>query len=172
MKKILILLCIILLSNISVVFAADGHSNEKIVNLTKYISTHPNDAKAYYERGLAYFFDHQNDLAIADYNKAIEINPNNPNFYYFRGTTYEMNKQNDLAIADFTKVTEMDSNYYNAFYGQGRVYENLKLYTEALNAYKKYVALVPSSEAPMLVDFAKERIDALSKNNKQQENNK
>jgi len=83
-----------------------------------------------------------------------------------------MSRQNDLAIADYTKVTELNPKYYNAFYGQGRVYENLQLYTEAINAYKKYVALVPSTEEPMIAQYAKERIDELCKSNKQQEQNK
>ena len=44
--------------------------------LTKAIELNPNDAKAYYNRGLA-----KSDLqdykgAIADFNKAIELNPN------------------------------------------------------------------------------------------------
>ncbi|PQP33517.1 hypothetical protein C6A37_12515, partial [Desulfobacteraceae bacterium SEEP-SAG9] len=35
----------------------------------------PNDADDYYNRGLAYFSEGQNDKAISDYNNAIEINP-------------------------------------------------------------------------------------------------
>ena len=47
-----------------------------IENYNKAIELDPNDADAYNNRGLAYYYLEEYERAIEDYNKAIELNPN------------------------------------------------------------------------------------------------
>jgi tetratricopeptide (TPR) repeat protein len=48
----------------------------------------PQDATAYYDRGVDYYRKGQYDKAISDFNRALEINPRYAEAYINRGITY------------------------------------------------------------------------------------
>jgi tetratricopeptide (TPR) repeat protein len=91
----------------------------------------PNDAEAYYNRGLAYQLKKEYDKAIADYTKAIEINPNDAEAYNNRGLAYGSKKEYDKAIADYTKAIEINPKYAEAYYNRGLAYFLKKEYDKA-----------------------------------------
>ena len=53
----------------------------------------PEDADAYYMRGVVYLKQGQNDRAIADFTKAVELAPNFAKAYCNRGVAYAMQGQ-------------------------------------------------------------------------------
>ena len=76
---------------------------------------HPNDAKAYYSRGTAYYYLNQYERAIKDFDRAIELNPNDVKAYYNRGIVYYDLKQYGRAIKDFDRAIERNPNFAEAY---------------------------------------------------------
>ena len=78
------------------------------------IEQNPNDADAYYHRGLAY--QSQPDYAILDYNKAIRLRPDFAEAYHYRGDAYLAKADYDNAISDYTQVLKLKPNYSFAYF--------------------------------------------------------
>jgi tetratricopeptide (TPR) repeat protein len=74
--------------------------------LDKAISLDSNYAKAYNNRGNAWYNKGDYDLAISDYNKAIELNPRYAKAYYNRGVAWDDKGNYDRAISDYNKAIE------------------------------------------------------------------
>jgi tetratricopeptide (TPR) repeat protein len=71
------------------------------------IDRNPNDAAAYYTRGVAYQFKGEIDRAISDFEKAIELNPYHTAAYDGRGRAYANKGDYTKAVADVTKASEL-----------------------------------------------------------------
>jgi tetratricopeptide (TPR) repeat protein len=54
------------------------------------IASNPNNAEAYFRRGLAYENLGKYHSALQDFNKAVELNPKDAAAYFMRGLTYGM----------------------------------------------------------------------------------
>ena len=67
----------------------------------------PHKARAYNNRGFAYYS--QGDLvqAFLDYNKAIAIDPKIADAYVGRGSIYADQGKLDIAISDYNKAIEL-----------------------------------------------------------------
>ncbi|NJP19470.1 MAG: tetratricopeptide repeat protein, partial [Hydrococcus sp. CRU_1_1] len=90
------------------------------------LKLNPNDATAYYNRGLLYANQQKWELALADYNQALQLNPNYANAYYNRGIVrYQMGDRQG-SIQDLQKSAEL-------FYQQG----NMSLYQQAIDVLKQ-----------------------------------
>ena len=64
----------------------------------------------------------------------------------------------DQTIADMTMILADNPNDANSYYGRGLAYERLNLYTEAIQAYKNYIAYIPASEDPKWIEITKNHI--------------
>ena len=62
-----------------------GDCEKAIADYTEAIRLDPKDAKAYYNRGVAYGEKGERDKAIADFTEAIRLNPKMAWAYIFRG---------------------------------------------------------------------------------------
>ena len=74
-----------------------------ITCFTEAICLNPKDAKAFYNRGLAWLGKSKYAKAIADYSEAIRLNPRYVKAYRDRGYTASTTGAYDKAIADFTE---------------------------------------------------------------------
>ena len=63
--------------------------------------------KAYNNRGIAYIWKKQYDLAIADFNKAIELDPKNGKAYNNRAIVYSYQGETDKARQDLHKAQSL-----------------------------------------------------------------
>ena len=84
-----------------------GRYDRAIEDYNKAIALDQNDAKAYYNRGVAYDGKGQYDGAIEDYNKAIALDPNLADAYNNRGLAYAIKGDMGRAISDFQKACDM-----------------------------------------------------------------
>ena len=98
---------------------------ERIYEYTKAIEINPNNAVAYYNRGI--FRRRLDDYygAISDYTKAIEIYPNDSKAYLNRGFAKGKLKDYYGAISDFTKAIEINPKYAFAFANRGTSKESI-----------------------------------------------
>ena len=101
------------------------------------------DAKAYFNRGLAYDDKGQYDQAISDYSKAIEINPRLADAYYNRGNSYDDKGQYDQAISDYSKAIEINSEIAEAYINRGNAYSKKSQYDKAISDYSKAIEINP-----------------------------
>jgi len=85
-----------------------------ITALTHAIQLKPDFERAYYTRGLMYYWKaYSKDEAISDFTKVIQLNPNNAEAYALRGwafykKTFSNNKDKDSALADANSAMLID----------------------------------------------------------------
>jgi tetratricopeptide (TPR) repeat protein len=99
-----------------------GEPEAAIIELTNVIDLDPENAEAFFYRGLAYSYNGDNKEAISDYTKSIDLDPESANTYYNRGISYFDIYDYDKAIADYSKAIELDPDYFEAYYLRGLAY--------------------------------------------------
>ena len=111
-----------------------------IKDFTDAIELEPNNAEAYYQRGLVKEFkDWQG--AILDFTKAIELSANNEEYYHRRGYAKNWVKDYEGSIEDFTQTIQINpSNSYN-YVDRASEKESIKDYLGALDDYSKAIQL-------------------------------
>jgi Flp pilus assembly protein TadD len=78
-----------------------------LADLNKAIAIDPNDAKAYYNRGVLYHEQGKLELALVDYNKAIALNPNLAEAYINSSVTYVKMGNTEAAKTNLQKAQEL-----------------------------------------------------------------
>jgi formylglycine-generating enzyme required for sulfatase activity/tetratricopeptide (TPR) repeat protein len=96
-----------------------------------------------YNRGNAFFAQHQVQEAIQDYSAAIELNPKHVSSYYNRAGAYATLGRFDLGVRDYNKVIELDPNNAAAYYNRGAAKAGLRYYQGAIRDYQKALELQP-----------------------------
>jgi tetratricopeptide (TPR) repeat protein len=112
-------------------YGANDQHEDAAVAFTRIIDLNPNDADAYFRRGLAYSFKGQYDLAIGDFTKTIELEPRNPSAYENRATMYYRKGLYDQALTDYTKAIEIAPDYSVAYANRAMAYFALKDFDKA-----------------------------------------
>jgi tetratricopeptide (TPR) repeat protein len=118
-------------------------NDDEIERLIEIIESNPDDAEAYYNRGIAYYDIKDYNKAINDYSKAIELNPDDAKTYFYRGNAYGRIEDYDKAINDFSKAIELNPDYAEAYNNRGNAYNKIKNYNKAINDYSKAIELNP-----------------------------
>jgi len=107
---------------------------------------------------MAYGYDGQWELAIADLDKAIALNPDYALAYNNRGWVYNEKGRYKSAIADLTKAIELAPELAIAYCNRGHSYIEKRQHDLALADFYKVVEL---SADPLLINIAKEYIRKL-----------
>ncbi|MDW8296455.1 MAG: tetratricopeptide repeat protein [Raineya sp.] len=108
----------------------------------------PQNAQAYYLRGLAKYAFSEFANSVEDYTKALQIQPTFKDAYYNRGVSFYWLNQNEKAEQDFFKALQLDSTDARTYTALGSLYsrmseiENSKklkktFFQKAENAYQK-----------------------------------
>jgi TonB family protein len=138
---------------------ADSRYSEAVAIFAKAIKASPDDARAYYRRGLSNFHLADYKDATADLSKAIALNTKYQDAYLIRAEAFFGDKQYEKSIADVSWVTANDPQFKEAFRLESGVYEKMgkndlaKSYKDqsAPMHYRKYVA----EGEPGVPDFSK-----------------
>jgi|GEM_PF-4140751 tetratricopeptide (TPR) repeat protein len=98
---------------------------EAIQVATQVIEQEPQNAYAYYLRGLAKYAFSDFLASIADYSQAILLQPNYKEAFYNRGVSYFWLNQNENAENDFLKVLQIDSTNSRTYTALGSLYSRI-----------------------------------------------
>ena len=87
-------------------YEENGEYKLAIENYTRCVKLAPENATAFYNRGLVYSRHlENNEYAIADFTRCIRIDPDYSNAYQNRGFSYLFLEDYEKAIADFSKAS-------------------------------------------------------------------
>ena len=121
-----------------------GEYEAAIAVCNAYISSNPNDAYAYYDRGYAYYLNAQDELAISDFTKSLELDPTNHEVLYYRGRSNTYLGNNEFAVEDFTQaisLTDTPNEYYHYYLADA--YYNQQMYKKAISEYQTAIDIYP-----------------------------
>jgi len=118
------------------VHRARKHYLEAIEDCNQVIQLAPQNALAYFFRGMTYFNWSQQELsklqsAIQDFSQAIALDSQVEAFYYFRAASYSYLGDEINAIADFSEVIQLNPSA-DAYYNRGVIYYHSQNYPLAL----------------------------------------
>jgi tetratricopeptide (TPR) repeat protein len=120
---------------------------EAIECYDKALEINPQNADAYYNKGLSLSSLKSHAEAIECYDKALEINPQNADAYYNKGLSLALTENHNEAIESFDRALEIQSDYVNAlnkkaWYIANHSPERLH---EASETIKKAIGLDPTN---------------------------
>jgi len=114
--------------------ASEEETDEKIIiRNSALIELNPNRAWLYCDRGVAYWNQKENKLALTDLNKAIELDSNEPFFYFHRGMIISDYASKRKALIDFDVAVKLDSYSKLFLWARATCFYNLEKYEKALD---------------------------------------
>lgn len=106
------------------------------------IKLFPRTARAYSNRGDAYYSAGNYNSALLDLNKVIEIYPRHE-YYNSRGIIHKKLGRYQEALLDYTKAIEINKQFDLSYNNRGNVYQVLGNYSAALNDYTAAIKINP-----------------------------
>jgi tetratricopeptide (TPR) repeat protein len=106
--------------------------------------TKRDQARAYYNRGVAHFTKRDLDAAFADYTKALELHHDYAFAFFMRGRVHADREEYEAAIKDYTEAIRVDPTDPEAFYVRGNAYSSLKETAKAIADYDEATRLRPN----------------------------
>ena len=124
----------------------DGHEyNKAIENFKLAIQLDPRMARAYDNLGLCYYYENQNDLAVASYEKAIELDRTSahPSAWPYLNLAITQQFLNHLPDAEknLHQAIRLDPQFAKAHFQLGTVYEDLLRPEDALAEFREAAKL-------------------------------
>jgi tetratricopeptide (TPR) repeat protein len=122
-----------------------GYYLEALESINKAIGLEPGEYLYYNMRGLIYHSAGEPDRALADFEKVLEINPYYTDVHNNIGATYVEMGRTDEALAEFEIVLRdpMYRHKEKAHYNVGNLYFARQMHEEAIEHYRKAVAIKP-----------------------------
>ncbi len=104
---------------------------------TQTIQKSPGDAEAYFQRGLVYFQQGNERLAIQDYTRSLQLNQHSGTVHFHRGLAYYALGQLPAAIQDFDRSIQLDATHGQTYYQRGVAYYTLEKIPEAIENFQQ-----------------------------------
>lgn len=101
----------------------------------------PDNADAYFARGLIRNSQSEEDAAVQDFSRVIRLKPDGASAYVLRGISYHGKGANDLAIKDLDRAIELDPNDSRAFKGRADAHLGLGDYRLSMLDYDRAIQL-------------------------------
>ncbi|MCX6159488.1 MAG: tetratricopeptide repeat protein [Ignavibacteriae bacterium] len=98
-----------------------------IIVFTEIIETNPNDADAYFNRGVIYDWLQDYTKAESDFSKLIQIKPKDAFAHYCLGELYRRSHEYSKALNSYTNAIEINRLFGPAYYGREYVYKEINL---------------------------------------------
>jgi len=124
-----------------------GRNADAVAAFTQVIADQPNQADAYWQRGLARAAGGDLAAAQADCDRAAQLAPTQARAWNARGSVRFQQKDYAGAIADGTRATELDPNFTDAFFNLGVAYSAKGDRGQALAQFTRAAALQPDNPA-------------------------
>ena len=122
-------------------------STQALADLNKAIALKPDNAQAYYQRGLLYQSQHQYQFAIDDFSTSMGLAPRKAEPHVARALSYLAISDAKSAASDLDDAVQIDPGNLQAWTSRGLAYERLGQkekaagsYAKALNINEKYEA--------------------------------
>ena len=116
---------------------------QAVENLSEVIALEPDNAEAYYQRGLAYGHLENWEQALADFDTAIELAADDPRAYSKRALVYLPLGDSAQAIADCNQALKLDPDHAEAYQTLGMVYIGQGDVEQAIQGFDKAIELDP-----------------------------
>lgn len=119
------------LINMGVAALESGKPDAAIRHLSRAIRLKPDEFRAYFFRGNAYFSQNLYEPAIEDYTAAINLAPDLHEAVFNRAVCHLNRRRNDEAIADYTKAIELNPSDPAAYEGRAKAWFNKRDHNRA-----------------------------------------
>ena len=121
--------------------------NKEIKLCDEAIRLNPQDADAYYKRGIANDKLGHHERAIQDYDDAIRFNPQAADAYRIKiGIAYE-NLRHESTTRDYDEAIRVNSQDADAYNNRGIAYDNLGQHERAIQDFDEAIRLSPQADA-------------------------
>jgi tetratricopeptide (TPR) repeat protein len=123
-----------------------AHDFEKAIDFwSSVLELKPDDAWAWYNKGITLGNLGRHEEALAAYDKALELNPDDARAWYNKGAALGNLGRHEEALEALNKALELIPDDARAWTGKCAVLENLGRYEEALEALNKALELKAQS---------------------------
>ena len=132
-----------------------GNFEDAVKDYTQAITSAPNFADAYYNRGRVLGRMGRHEQAVSDFSQAISLNPKDANVFADRGAAYGFLGQHELAISDFTEAINLNPDFAGAYYNRAIGYFAEKKCSEAREDLRQAQGLGYQKIRPEFLDDLK-----------------
>lgn len=130
-------------NNLAIFKEALEKNKQAKADFDKFIAAAPNNAAAYYVRGLHYAGCSQQWKAVADYNQALTLNPFLLEAYIKRADAFSCLGRYDLAVADQTIAIRLAPGDATVYSNRGSEHAELEEWQSAIDDFTKAFRLDP-----------------------------
>ncbi|MGH6878860.1 MAG: tetratricopeptide repeat protein [Rhizomicrobium sp.] len=136
-----------------------GDFDRALADANEAIRLNPKSAEAYTMRGNAYAYKGEIERALADYAEAIRVDPKGASdAYAFRGLAYMAKGDFAHAAAAFSESVRIDPQNMSAYFNRGRANLFAGALPQAIEDYKRAIAITPGYPyAALWLDIAEAR---------------
>jgi Flp pilus assembly protein TadD len=122
-------------------YQAKGDDKAALPEFTKAIRLNPEDAEAFYERGMVRWNHGRGNHAAAlrDFDEAIRLRPGNWLYLHYRGEVRRSNNDFKGALADFDEAISISPDHASSYYQRALVLKRLGRRAAAVADLKIYV---------------------------------
>lgn len=138
--------------------------DEAIAAYEALVEARPDDYDAHLALARIYYQQHNVDKAAEAYGEVLRLNPGASFAHPILAGLYVRKKDYDSALVHYQAAVAADPNAAILYYNMGSIYEVQRKYREAVDAYSKYLDILPDGEyAPRIrAKLGDLRIKALS----------
>ncbi len=119
--------------------------NKAIAICTQSIKIQPDNYRAYYYRGRAYWEVDQMLRSVSDFNDSIERNPEVHQAYLYRGSARYSLSDLKGALGDMDAYIKLDKDNYKGYANRGFIHRDLGDSAKAIQDYKKALEIAPEN---------------------------
>ncbi len=123
------------------------HYDEAVAACDRTLQENPQDAAAWFMRGMALENLHQPEDAIAAYQQVVQIQPEDHIAWFKQGSLLETLNQLEAALTAYHRVVQLQPTNYWAWHDRGKLLEKLGEMEDAIACYDRVVQLKPDFQA-------------------------
>lgn len=141
-------------------YLAQKKFNLAIADFTQsLVLEHPEPAKVFFLRGIAYWRAEEFSQALSDLKDAIDADPVLTEAYFHRGEVHFQLKDFQSAVESYSLAIELDESLALAYLKRGLAYHKLKQFDKAAPDLKRYLELEPETSNRQAIEALLEEME-------------